>query len=202
MLKKHKFDSSSGQIGSTEWDAADKLNSKSSSSRNLWTAGIGIEGINNFTTSNRDQLKSVLFPDNLYPTTQSAPTNDQVDGLINFIRGDDVFDEDGDSNTSEARHKLADIYHSDLIVVGKQEAPTSSNGNSNFNNTDAYYRANNGYDSFKNGNSCGGSCSSRKEILYAGSNGGILHAIDTSNGHELWGYIPPNVLKNLEAIVS
>ena len=30
----------------------------------------------------------------------------------------------------------------------------------------------------------------------------MLHALDTSNGHELWGYIPPNVLKNLESIVS
>ena len=60
-LKKHKFDSSTGQIGATEWDAADKLNSKSSSNRNIWTAGIGIEGINNFTTSNRDQLKEHTF---------------------------------------------------------------------------------------------------------------------------------------------
>ena len=39
-------------------------------------------------------IKEHTFSDNLYPTTQSAPTNDQVDGLINFIRGDDVFDED------------------------------------------------------------------------------------------------------------
>ena len=43
---------------------------------------------------------------------------------------------------------------------------------------------------------------SRKEIIYAGSNNGILHAFESSNGNELWGYIPPNVLGNLEKVPS
>ena len=56
-LKKHKFNSSSGQIGDTVWDAADVLNKKVSSKRNLWTIGLGLTGLNNFVTSNRGQLK-------------------------------------------------------------------------------------------------------------------------------------------------
>ena len=75
---------------------ADKLNKRKSADRNLWTIGVGVEGLNNFTTSNKDELKALLFPKNVYPTTQSAPTDTEVENFINFIRGDDVFDEDGD----------------------------------------------------------------------------------------------------------
>ena len=38
--------------------------------------------------------------------------------------------------------------------------------------------------------------------MIAGANNGILHAFKTSDGEELWGYIPPNVLGNLEKIPS
>ena len=52
----------------------------------------------------------------------------------------------------------------------------------------------NNYNNFKNGSTCGGPCKNRKEVIYAGANNGILHAFEASNGDELWGYIPPNVL--------
>ena len=200
-IKKYKLNSN-GSFGDEIWktdskSAAMGLIGQTASTRKLWTAAIGkIGDYNNFVTSNRSQLKAKLF------ASGGSQTDTEVDNLINFIRGIDTYDEDGDNNTTEERHKLADIYHSDLIVVGKPDSSFSSTGNSNFNKTDSYYRANNGYQTFINGNSCGGSCSSRKEVLYAGSNGGILHAFDTSNGHELWGFIPPNVIQNLETIVS
>ena len=38
-----------------------KLNNKNASSRNIWTSGISASGINNFTTSNRDILKPLMF---------------------------------------------------------------------------------------------------------------------------------------------
>ena len=42
-LKKHKFDSKTGKLAANEeWDAADKLNKKSYTSRNLWTTSIGV----------------------------------------------------------------------------------------------------------------------------------------------------------------
>ena len=37
-------------------------------------------------------------------------------------------------------------------------------------------------------------CNNRKEILLAGANNGLLHAFDTSNGEELWAYLPPNMI--------
>ena len=80
--------------------------------------------INNFTTSNRDALKSRMFP-------SQSPTDTEVENLINFIRGIDTYDQDGDGNKTESIHKLADIYHSDLIIVGKPEAPVGDDGTIN-----------------------------------------------------------------------
>ena len=192
-LKKYKLNTN-GSFGAVQWDAADKLNTKSASSRNIWTPEIST-GINNFTTSNRDALKSRMFP-------SQSPTNTEVENLINFIRGVDTYDQDGDNNKIESIHKLADIYHSDLIVVGKPEAPAIDDGSINSQKKDSYYRLQNNYNNFKNGSTCGGPCKNRKEIVYAGANNGILHAFDASNGEELWGYIPPNVLGNLEKVPS
>ena len=70
----------------------------------------------------------------LYPA--SVPTNAQLDNLINFIRGVDTYDQDGDGSTNDNIHKLADIYHSNLIVVGAPEASTIVSSVSNFDKTD------------------------------------------------------------------
>ena len=192
-LKKYKLNSN-GSFGAVQWDAADKLNAKSASSRNLWTPEIST-GINNFTISNRDSLKSRMFP-------SQSPTDTEVENLINFIRGVDTYDQDSDNNKTESIHKLADIYHSDLIIVGKPGAPAADDGSINSQKKDSYYRTQNNYNNFKNGATCGGPCINRKEVVYAGANNGILHAFDASNGEELWGYIPPNVLGNFEKIPS
>ena len=192
-LKKYQLNTD-GTFGSVLWDAADKLNSKTSSTRNIWTSVIGT-GYNNFTTANRDLLKSKMFPN-------ITPTDTEVDNLINFIRGIDTYDQDADNNKTETIHKLADIYHSDLIVVANPEASAVDDNTSNFQKKDSYYRLQNNYNNFKSGATCGGPCANRAEIIYAGANNGILHAFKASDGEELWGYIPPNVLGVLEKIPS
>ena len=131
-----------------------------------------------------------------------APTDLQTENLINFIRGVDVYDQDGDGNKTESIHKLADIYHSELVVVGPPEASALDDGSSNGQKKDSYYRSQNNYNNFKTGSSCGGPCPTRKEVVFAGANNGIVHAFDTSNGEELWGFIPPSVIGNLEKIPS
>ena len=39
-----------------------------------------------------------------------------------------------------------------------------------------------------------------RSIIFAGSNDGMLHAFDDSDGSELWAFIPPNVLDKLQAL--
>ena len=148
--------------------------------------------MNNFITSNRSILKKHLFPN------KTSPTDSETDDLINFIRGFDTYDTDKDNSTSDERHKLADIYHSELVVVGKPDASTADNGKINYSKTDAYYRQQKNYNNFKNSNACGGPCNSRTEVVIAGANSGILHAFKASDGQELWGYIPPNIMGNYQ----
>ena len=49
--------------------------------------------------------------------------DDDAQGLIDFMRGIDYFDYNGDCNIKEVReHVMGDIYHSQLIEVGPPEA--------------------------------------------------------------------------------
>jgi type IV pilus assembly protein PilY1 len=189
-LKKYKLNADS-TIGNLEWDAGTKLNSKSASSRQLWTVGLSGTGLNNFTTTYRSELKD-RFQSSL------ASSDAQVDKLINFVRGIDTYDQDADGNTSEERHKLSDIYHSQISIVG----PPASSITYTSIYEDSYYRATNNYINFTGGGTCGGGCANRREIILAGSNAGILHAFDTSTGEELWGFIPPSMLSKLPKIIS
>ena len=39
-----------------------------------------------------------------------------------------------------------------------------------------------------------------RSVIFAGSNDGMLHAFDDSDGSELWAFIPPNLLDKLQAL--
>jgi type IV pilus assembly protein PilY1 len=190
-LKKYKFQNST-IIGDLVWDAADKLNSKSTASRNIWTSGLNISNINNFVDTYSSELQAKFM-------SPSITNSSQASKLINFIRGVDTYDQDSDGNVSENRHKLNDIYHSQLTIVGPPSLASSWESIYD----DSYYKIiNNFNDSFVNSTKCGVVCVNRKEILLAGSNGGMLHAFDTSTGEELWGFVPPSLLNKLPKIIS
>ena len=71
--------------------------------------------------------------------------SDDILGLINFMRGRDYFDYNGNCKFDEVRdHVMGDVYHSQLIEVGPPDA------NVDFTNTneEAYYRSIKGYQAF------------------------------------------------------
>lgn len=91
-------------------------------------------------------------------------------------------------------HRLGDIYHSSPAVVGKPDFRLSDDEYGQFRYTKAV--------------------ATRPPVLYVGSNDGILHAFSvdhyeasTDNAHylgydageEMWGFIPPILLHNLES---
>ena len=200
----------------SNWDAADKLSNRTNP-RNIWTV-LGDSdsthyydaGWNNWTTTDDKYLDAIsdLFEelDNEvldYHNTSSTcydrnksledGTDDDISGLIDFVRGKDYFDYDGDCVITEDRpHMLGDIYHSQLVEVGIPSA------NQNFTNInqEAYWRVKNNYSSFVN------SKSTRKKVIYAGANDGMLHAFDASNGEEEWGFVPPFIIGRLPIIVN
>tara|TARA_B100000579_G_scaffold50587_1_gene35218 strand:+ start:10042 stop:14187 length:4146 start_codon:yes stop_codon:yes gene_type:complete len=120
-------------------------------------------------------------------------TDDDLKGLINFVRGTDYFDYDADCNLTETRDKpMGDIYHSQLVVVGPPAADTAYTTE----NQESYFRNINGYEIWAKTNSA------RKEVLYVGSNSGLLHAIDAKTGVELWGFVPPFIAAKLPRVMN
>ncbi len=95
-----------------------------------------------------------------------------VDKVIYYVRGADVFDEDGDGNTigvaagdtGENRAIITgDVLHSEPLVV--------------------YYNAS-------------------TTMVYFGANDGMLHAVNDSDGTEAWAFIPPGQLSHLKNMIE
>ena len=201
------------------WDSSRMLRRHSTpggedDNRNLWTAMPGspyLGNWDNFSQGNSTAVESLInrlgFEVNDYHTSTSTCTavgNDatlgnEVIGLINFMKGNDYFDYDGDCDVTEVRdHVMGDVYHSQLVEVG---APDS---NINFNsfNEEAYHRSTRGYARFKVEQA------NRPNIIYAGSNAGILHAFAAKSGNgfeggqEVWGFIPPFIAGKLPQIIN
>ena len=195
-LNKYKLNEDGSINATSEWDAGELLNQKNPQDRKIWSMMkfMGADtSINNFNTSNLIEIKMIIDE-----ASGKLSTDSEVTNLINFVRGVDSYDEDKDNNTSEQRWKLADIYHSELKVVGPPKYSTASKNT----NTESYYRYLNNYEKFKVGNSCGGDCATRQEVVYVGANDGMLHAFDAKSGNELWAFIPPAMVKNLPKMSS
>ena len=194
------------------WSADDMIGTPSS--RKIWSAipGTSYSNYNNFTTSNWSEINAMFQLTgnqvNGYHSVTDNPqnsrrcssasgvangTDDDVKGLINFLRGEDYFDYDGDCKLNETRQKvLGDIYHSELVVVGAPSAEVAFRNS----NQESYWRSKNNYTSWAN------SKANRQEIIYVGANDGMLHAFDTKTGKEKWAFVPPFILPKLPNIVN
>ena len=190
------------------------------SNRRIWTSLAGLnDNLNNFHEDQANIINTKLFRltgNNVKDYhNDSADTNgtgrcgvngsnvatvingidDDAKGLINFIRGKDYFDYDGDCSLEETRdHYLADIYNSQMAIVGPPEGTVSYLNE----NQEAYFRYHHNYDAFKSNNNN----ATRKEVLYAGANNGIFHAFDASNLKEIWGFVPPLIASNLPTMIN
>jgi len=92
--------------------------------------------------------------------------------VINYIRGADVYDEDGDSNTSENRAIICgDPLHSEPAVVSY-------------------------------GDIDGDSATPDKVMVFFGANDGMLHAVNDEDGTEAWSFVPPDLLPELKKIIE
>ncbi len=191
-----------GTVGSLQWDAGTALNNVAAASRNIWTVGNGIPaGLNNFVTGNLDRLRAPLEEN-----SGSAYTDEQLNALINFVRGVDAYgefptneDDEGTALLTGERWKLADVYHSKPVAVGAPSAHASDEAHAH---SEAHYRFDNNYIAFRSGNTCGGSCASREEVIYAGSNSGMLHAFSSTTGAEKWAFIPPSVIPSFKDMIG
>ena len=198
------------------WSAVDVL--PKPGNRKIWSPIPGTDystNYNNWVESNSSAIESILTlkgfdiqdyhrktknTDNSINNKRCANTSgvadgtdDDLKGLINFIRGTDYFDYDADCNLTETRAKpMGDVYHSQLVVVGPPTAETAFTSE----NQEAYWRSTKGYDSWAESQRL------RKPVIYAGSNSGVLHALDAGSGVELWGFVPPFIASRLPTIMN
>ncbi len=187
------------------WDAAEKV--KNQPFRKIWTVLPDANYIgewNNFKTDNSTYINNLFtltgyeVPDYHNSTSTCAGVgidgnDDDIDGLINFVRGTDYFGYEGCGNIANKKeHILGDIYNSQLIEVGAPSANTNfSNGNE-----ESFWRSKHNYQSFAR------TFENRKSILYAGANDGMLHAFNAETGEEEWAFVPPFIAAKLPTIVN
>ena len=207
------------------WDASVQVRNQSSGSiqdystadsRNLWTVisdqtggGYANAGWDNLNDENALLLETDMemlgFQVRNYHTSTTRcggddSTDDEVKGLFRFLAGQDFFDYDGDClttandpGTKELRdHVLGDIYHSQLIEVGVPDGSVEFSAN----NEESYFRSINNYQGFKVEQQ------NRRNLIYAGSNSGLIHAFDAETGDEEWAFLPPILIGKLPNIIN
>lgn len=152
---------------------------------------------------------------------------DCVRDVIRFVRGEDVFDEDRDGNTTEPRRKiLGDIFHSAPILVTPPAPRYLCDLGILSQCTFALYGPGltpggmGAYDEYAQ------TYEERDQFILVGANDGMLHAFqagshqtgddpstpheegplhryhDLGTGRELWAFIPPDLLPKLHLLLQ
>ncbi|MFO7982953.1 MAG: PilC/PilY family type IV pilus protein [Desulfuromonadales bacterium] len=154
-----------------DWANPFKSNYMAHDSRRIYTILAGTSDLgdpgNAFATTN-EALDAAALGN---PSAGISPRDD----LINYIRGADSYDEDGDGDRTENRSLItADALHSEPAVFSYTYQSGSEEPAVNDSETWVYY----------------------------GANDGMLHAVSDSDGKEEWGFIPPDSLPRLKAMVE
>ncbi|MCG6533410.1 MAG: VWA domain-containing protein [Syntrophales bacterium LBB04] len=172
-LKKYQINAD-GTVGSQVWDAGTVLQSTSESSRVIktYTGGSMVD----FTTVN------------MTPAILGVATTADRDAVVGYFRGvwDSTCPTSGNCYNPE-NWKLGDVFRSVPITVG---TPTSY--------FDDLRDANNAFAAYRTSNTR--TSANGMRIIVAGANDGQFHAFNTSNGSEVWSFIPPNLLPKLKNI--
>ena len=193
-LTAHAVNSSTGAVDTSVaiWSARTRLDSMAASSRwifhrkpgstvpqtfdyaTLSTNGFGGNFTNFCTKSNVPQQCATLT------ATQKTSAADGTK-LVNFLRGDNAYEVATNSTDPFFRtrtHKLGDFVNGSPVYV--QKPPFSY--------------ADTGYSAYV------ASKSSRKAMVYAAGNDGMLHAFSAATvdgGTEMWAYVPSMVMSNM-----
>lgn len=105
----------------------------------------------------------------------AATATDARDNIVNYIKGFDAFDADLDGNITEQRDwLLGDILHS-------KPAIQSYNNFSLADETDV---------------------TANKTYIFVGSNDGQLHCFRDADGLEMWSFVPPAIMPDLQFLAN
>jgi type IV pilus assembly protein PilY1 len=143
-------------------------------------ANAGARKLYTYIGTNTPASPVDLTSSNSYAVTTTNPlitnailgvsTTTSHDNTINYARGEDLKDDNGDGNKTDPRYEMGDPLHSQPAVVIYGGTTASPNIN------DA--------------------------AILAATNDGYLHAFDVTNGHELWAFIPQELLGDLNGMYA
>jgi type IV pilus assembly protein PilY1 len=112
---------------------------------------------------------------NLSPARIGLSGVEAAGRLHAYLQGADVYDEDGDGQTTEARDwLLGDLLHARPTVVSYRRFPANAEAES---------------DPAQN-----------RTLIFVGGNDGMLHAFRDADGRELWSFIPDVLLPELAGL--
>lgn len=165
-----------------------------SSNTPLWSLKdnlAAIQGSTSGTTFTTSRLFAsyngggVVFPSGLSSTQLSSlNTSGNTDNLLvaNYIMGDRTKEGSASPSYRQRAYILGDLVDAEPVPV-KAKATWS-------NITDSAYQT------------FASSISTRPAVIYQAANDGMLHAVKSSDGTELWNYIPSFVIPNLSALTN
>jgi len=161
------------------------LNNDGTVAAALWDAGAVLKAAtaasrNIYTYKGANPL-TAFTTSNIAASDLGMTTTGERDDIVGYVRGESTYNIEN--------WKLGDIFRSSPVTVG---TPTP------------YFRDNfdprnpSAYDDFRVTNAR--TTANAKRIVVAGANDGQLHAFRTSDGAEVWSFIPPNFLHKLKNI--
>lgn len=146
----------------------------------LWNAAEEMpdHGDRNLFTIHPDGQTGVNFEWNaLHSTQQSKLGNENV---LSYLRGNPADEQQNGGNLRSRPWALGDIVHSAPVFV----PPSLS-----------YHYPDSGYAAFVSNNNA-------PNVIYVGSNSGMLHAFDADSGEELFGFVPNAVFDHLAELTD
>jgi hypothetical protein len=173
----------------SHWDAGNVLKSVDPSNRRIYSGALsgGAWERLDFGANPSGATSSNAVDNNMLDVSGGTGTGSIFDNVVKYVRGV------GHDNNA----KLGDIFHSKPVVVG----PPSR------------FFFDQGYSTGEGGTSFAEAKATRKRVIYVGTNDGMLHAFlsgthnpstglyDNGTGQELFGYVPNNLLGDLEDIL-
>jgi type IV pilus assembly protein PilY1 len=197
---------SDGTFGDVEWDLSCKLTGGFCEATQ---SDVNKQANRRVFTMNTNNGNRVRFRDTVGGNVRNRFNNSSEElrtrlnvsseDLINYLLGDQSNEIQNNGVLRNRRSVLADIIHSSPVI---QRGPSATYVDSKWPlNSPEYlaqpYDSNDGigsYEQYKIDNQ------NRRNIVYIGSNSGMLHAVNLGNGSERWAYIPSKALENLHRL--
>ena len=154
------------------WSADNRLNLSGWSNRNIVTLNADGDGLEDFEPGMTAQ-----------PNVFSIGTLFDQEQVINFVRGEQVNEEQNGGSLRDRDGMMADIANSRPTFSGPRN--------------EGWGRLDDSYIGYVDNQK-----QTRTPLILVGSNGGMLHGFDSTNGNEEFAYIPGAVQANLPLLAD